>query len=158
MAVVEAARQTDRMAMSPEEELAESFDEIALADSGKIMLPVELIEEGSGAEDNSNEAIESVDRKEDESPSASGPSDSIYSGPSDVSRHSGPRSLAPLGDYIGKKDLLLRLFQSDYFDAWIGLAYLWRYNGKDVGLQYFICERMRQRPLGEIEFVLPQIW
>lgn len=59
----------------------------------------------------------------------------------------------------GSKELLLRLLQSEHFVAWIGLNYLWKYSSaRDVGLQYFICEQLKRRPLAEIEFILPQIW
>lgn len=166
MAVLQG-RQTDPAMVEGEKEeegrgsksLEDSFQEIALADSGKLMLPMDMIEE-PGSDDGGDDDGDGIGPTADTPPDISSPMDeSVYSaGPSDISRHSGPRSMAPLSEYIGKKDLLLRLLQSDYFDAWIGLAYLWRYNGKDVGLQYFICERMRERPLGEIEFVLPQIW
>ncbi len=110
-----------------------SFQEITLkdhVDSGKIML--ETLEDEQEQVDLSKSSVASE-------VSTTAPSDNLV-------------------DYTGSKDLLLRLFQSDYFDSWIGLNYLWRYNSKDVGIQYFLCERLKDRPIGEIEFVLPQIW
>lgn len=116
-----------------------SFQDIALVDSGKVMLALEEAEDKK--------------RSQEDSPAPSAPTASAAG----MERHAS-RSPVMLGEYVGKKDLLLRLIKSDYFDAWIGLAYLWKYDGKDVGLQYFLCERMKERPMGEIEFVLPQIW
>lgn len=61
-------------------------------------------------------------------------------------------------EFGSRKDMLLRLLESEHFDAWIGLSYLWKYNGKDVGIQFYLCEKLKARPLEEIEFLLPQIW
>jgi hypothetical protein len=58
------------------------------------------------------------------------------------------------------KEGLLALIQSDHFDAWMALACLWRVagGGREVGLQFYVCERLKGRPQDEIEFLLPQIW
>lgn len=124
--------------------LEDSFQEIALADSGKVMLNVFDAGPSLGDSFSSADVNGSVDLAGDKSGNpASG---------------SGIQAPTSLSEYTGTKDLLFRLIRSDYFDAWIGLNYLWKYNGKDVGLQYFLCERLRERPMSEIEFVLPQIW
>jgi len=56
-------------------------------------------------------------------------------------------------------DSLEAILDAEYFDAWTGLGCLWRHSfgGKQKGLHYVVCERLRDRPIGEIEFVLPQI-
>lgn len=125
--------------------LEESFQEIALADSGKVMLNVFDADPTLGAVLGSPVLPES---------SADGTVDEVVQETVRSTRIAAP----PLAEFTGTKELLFRLIQSDYFDAWIGLNYLWKYNGKDVGLQYFLCERLRERPMSEIEFVLPQIW
>lgn len=124
--------------------LENKFQDIALADSGKVMLKASL---HMGMEDDVDNLLPETVEPAVESPSVQ---DDCYK-----SR----RKLVSLGEeYVGTKDLLLRLLKSDYFDAWIGLNYLWQYSGKDSGMQYFLCERLKERPYGEIEFVLPQIW
>jgi hypothetical protein len=124
--------------------LENSFQEIALADSGKVMLNVFDAGPSLGDSFSSADMSGSVENAGDK---PEGPANS-----------SGIQVPTSLSEYTGTKDLLFRLIRSDYFDAWIGLNYLWKYNGKDVGLQYFLCERLRERPMSEIEFVLPQIW
>lgn len=56
-------------------------------------------------------------------------------------------------------DSMEAILDAEYFDAWTGLACLWRHStgGKQKGLHYVVCERLRDRPIDEIEFVLPQI-
>lgn len=58
------------------------------------------------------------------------------------------------------KEGLLQMIQSDHFDAWMALACLWKVagGGREVGLQFYVCERLKGRPQDEIEFLLPQIW
>jgi len=142
--------------------LEESFQEIALVDSGKLMLPVGSREDMESTSFSDDPSVHPVSHYQSPAemwatPTPS-PETSIPTSAPSQSASPSQRSLVPLGNCVGGKDMLLRLLQSDYFDAWIGLAYLWRYNGRDVGLQYLLCERMRQRPMDEIEFVLPQIW
>lgn len=57
-----------------------------------------------------------------------------------------------------RKSGLLRLFNSDFFDASMALSYLWKYNQRETGIQVAICERLRAMPIGETEFLLPQLW
>lgn len=53
---------------------------------------------------------------------------------------------------------LLRLFNSEFFDASMALGYLLRYNHDEAGIQHAVCERLRERPPEELEFLLPQLW
>jgi phosphatidylinositol 4-kinase len=57
--------------------------------------------------------------------------------------------------FASKKSWLLRLFQSDFFDAWIALSYLFKY--PDLGIQEYLCSRMKYFPISEIEFLIPQL-
>lgn len=59
-------------------------------------------------------------------------------------------------EYSSRKGWLLRLFQSDFFNTWIAVSYLFRY--PDIGIQYYLCEELKKSPLIEIEFILPQLW
>ena len=61
-------------------------------------------------------------------------------------------------DANGRRSGLLRLFNSDFFDASMALGYLLRYNREESGIQYAVCERLRERPQEELEFLLPQFW
>ena len=62
------------------------------------------------------------------------------------------------GDLLSRKAGLLRLFNSDFFNANMAICYLQKYNRRDAGIQFVICEKMRNMSLDELEFVLPQIW
>ncbi|KAI9474221.1 MAG: kinase-like domain-containing protein [Benjaminiella poitrasii] len=52
--------------------------------------------------------------------------------------------------------LLLRLFTSEYFNAWIAISYIFRYPD-NVGIQHYLCTQLRNFPIAEIEFFLPQL-
>ncbi|KAL2917820.1 Phosphatidylinositol 4-kinase pik1alpha (PI4-kinase)(PtdIns-4-kinase) [Polyrhizophydium stewartii] len=51
---------------------------------------------------------------------------------------------------------LLRLFESDFFDARLALSYLHRHPDS-VGIQHYICNELRRFPENDIEFLLPQL-
>ncbi|KAJ3225831.1 Phosphatidylinositol 4-kinase pik1alpha (PI4-kinase)(PtdIns-4-kinase) [Clydaea vesicula] len=57
---------------------------------------------------------------------------------------------------MSSNDLLLRLFQSDYFDARLAIQYLHRYNN-NIGIQHYICNRLKNFPSKDVEFLLPQL-
>jgi len=52
--------------------------------------------------------------------------------------------------------MLLRLFKSEYFNAWIAISYLFKYPDA-VGIQHYLCNELKRFPLDEIEFFLPQL-
>ncbi|KAI8890279.1 hypothetical protein K501DRAFT_168912 [Backusella circina FSU 941] len=52
--------------------------------------------------------------------------------------------------------LLLRLFTSEFFNSWIAVSYLFRYSD-NVGIQHYLCNRLKKFPVSEIEFFLPQL-
>ncbi|KAJ1735240.1 Phosphatidylinositol 4-kinase pik1alpha (PI4-kinase)(PtdIns-4-kinase) [Coemansia biformis] len=52
--------------------------------------------------------------------------------------------------------LLLRLFTSQFFDAWLAVSYIFRYPHV-VGVQHYLCNELRKFPLAEAEFFLPQL-
>ena len=52
---------------------------------------------------------------------------------------------------------LLRLFQSEFFNTWMAVSYLYKYPD-NVGLQYYLCETLTHLPIAAIEFMLPQLW
>ncbi|KAF8937767.1 Phosphatidylinositol 4-kinase pik1alpha (PI4-kinase)(PtdIns-4-kinase) [Dissophora ornata] len=52
--------------------------------------------------------------------------------------------------------MLLRLFRSEYFNAWIAVSYLFKYPDA-VGIQHYLCNELKKFPLDEIEFFLPQL-
>ncbi|EPZ32863.1 Phosphatidylinositol 4-kinase domain-containing protein [Rozella allomycis CSF55] len=54
-----------------------------------------------------------------------------------------------------KKGLLLRLFESEHFDPYIALSYLFKY--EDPGIQEYLCVRLKEFPPEAIEFLLPQL-
>lgn len=56
-----------------------------------------------------------------------------------------------------KKSWLLRLFQSQFFDPYVAISYLWKYQD-DIGVQDYLCGRFAQFSMEEIEFLLPQLW
>ncbi|KAI9304177.1 kinase-like domain-containing protein, partial [Cunninghamella echinulata] len=53
-------------------------------------------------------------------------------------------------------DLLLRLFNSEYFNTWIAISYLFKYSD-NIGIQRYLCDALKRFPLVEIEFFLPQL-
>ncbi|KAI8888011.1 hypothetical protein K501DRAFT_330227 [Backusella circina FSU 941] len=53
-------------------------------------------------------------------------------------------------------ELLLRLFTSEYFNAWIAISYIFRYPD-NLGIQHYLCTQLRKFPIAEIEFFLPQL-
>lgn len=53
-------------------------------------------------------------------------------------------------------DSLLRLINSDFFDSSQAVFYLHKYRNI-VGIQYFICEKIKLFPNEEIDFLLPQL-
>lgn len=50
---------------------------------------------------------------------------------------------------------LLRLFSSELFSHWMALHYLFKQD--QVGIHYYICNRLRSLPLEEVEFIIPQL-
>ncbi|KAI8983002.1 kinase-like domain-containing protein [Pilobolus umbonatus] len=52
--------------------------------------------------------------------------------------------------------LLLRLFNSEFFNSWIAVSYLFRYSD-NVGIQHYLCTELKKFPVSEIEFFLPQL-
>ncbi|KAI9279539.1 kinase-like domain-containing protein [Sporodiniella umbellata] len=52
--------------------------------------------------------------------------------------------------------LLLRLFTSEFFNAWIAISYLFRYSD-NVGIQHYLCAELKKFPVSEVEFFLPQL-
>lgn len=57
---------------------------------------------------------------------------------------------------IMSNSLLLRLFTSEYFNAWIAISYLFKYP-ENVGIQHYLCSQLKKFPVNEIEFFLPQL-
>lgn len=55
------------------------------------------------------------------------------------------------------KGLLLRLFQSDLFTPTQAVYYLYKYS-TEPGIQFYLCERIKDMPSEQVEFLLPQIW
>ncbi|KAH6578932.1 hypothetical protein BASA60_003469 [Batrachochytrium salamandrivorans] len=51
---------------------------------------------------------------------------------------------------------LLRLFESDFFDARLALSYLHKHSDS-VGIHHYICDALRKFPDNDIEFLLPQL-
>ncbi|TPX30520.1 hypothetical protein SmJEL517_g05931 [Synchytrium microbalum] len=51
---------------------------------------------------------------------------------------------------------LLRLFQSDFFDARLAVSYLYRYPDT-VGIQFYVCNRLKSMPHDHVIFLLPQL-
>lgn len=62
------------------------------------------------------------------------------------------------GDVISRRAGLLRLFRSDFFDSGMAVGYLWKYNKREVGVQFAVCEKLKAMPVRELEFLLPQLW
>lgn len=59
--------------------------------------------------------------------------------------------------FISSKSLLLRLFQSELFTAIQALHYLQKYP-KEPGIQYYLCERLKELPEEDVEVIMPQLW
>lgn len=59
--------------------------------------------------------------------------------------------------FISSKALLLRLFQSELFTEVQALHYLQKYSN-EPGIQYYLCERLKEFPEEEIEILIPQLW
>lgn len=53
--------------------------------------------------------------------------------------------------------LLLRLFESQFFNSWIAVSYLFKYSNH-IGIQEYLCLRLAEFPIDEIQFLLPQLW
>ncbi|TPX38390.1 1-phosphatidylinositol 4-kinase [Synchytrium endobioticum] len=51
---------------------------------------------------------------------------------------------------------LLRLFQSEFFDARLAVFYLHRYP-ENVGIQYYVCDQLKRMPFQDLLFLLPQL-
>jgi len=69
--------------------------------------------------------------------------------PQDVSRRS-PEAKAKC-----QTDLLLRLFDSNFFDEWMAVSYLFKHSG--TGIEDYICNRLYDFPDRKLEKYLPQI-
>ncbi|KAI3645280.1 hypothetical protein MP228_011444 [Amoeboaphelidium protococcarum] len=52
--------------------------------------------------------------------------------------------------------LLLRLFQSQFFSTWLAVSYLYKHID-NIGVQFYLCHRLKEFPVQEIEFLLPQL-
>lgn len=59
--------------------------------------------------------------------------------------------------FISSKALLLRLFQSELFTPIQALHYLQKYSN-EPGIQYYLCERLKEFSETDIEFLIPQLW
>jgi phosphatidylinositol 4-kinase len=53
-------------------------------------------------------------------------------------------------------DSLLRLFNSEFFNAWIAVSYIFKYPDNN-DLQRYLCASLKKFPSTEIEFFLPQL-
>lgn len=58
---------------------------------------------------------------------------------------------------ISSKALLLRLFKSELFTAVQALHYLQKYSN-EPGIQYYLCERLKELPEEDVEVLIPQLW
>ncbi|KAI9593126.1 kinase-like domain-containing protein [Syncephalis fuscata] len=56
---------------------------------------------------------------------------------------------------MSSHQLLLRLFNSEYFNSWLAVSYLFHYPD-NIGIQHYLCNELSKFPLNEIEFFLPQ--
>ena len=59
--------------------------------------------------------------------------------------------------FISSKALLLRLFQSELFTTVQALHYLRKYSN-EPGIQYYLCERLKELPEEDVEVIIPQLW
>ena len=55
----------------------------------------------------------------------------------------------------GRTDLLLRLFDSSFFDEWMAVSYLHKHSG--TGIEDYICNRLYDFPEAKVEKYLPQL-
>eukprot|EP00917_Polyrhabdina_sp_WS-2016_P025008 GHVP01053950.1.p1 GENE.GHVP01053950.1~~GHVP01053950.1.p1 ORF type:complete len:744 (+),score=103.45 GHVP01053950.1:346-2577(+) len=62
---------------------------------------------------------------------------------------------APSNKQRSGNDLLLRFIESEHFNAHIALKYLSQYG--EPGIQYFLCMKLRESSICDIEFILPQL-
>ncbi|KAK4534240.1 hypothetical protein CDCA_CDCA01G0265 [Cyanidium caldarium] len=105
-----------------------------------------------------DEATDSVDAPMTNGGSASGPQ--VKEAPTEavraaaVAKPSGARGgTAANGASMG---WLLRLFRSDFFDAWMAVTYLYRYR-KTRGVLEYLCNELYNLNLDELELYLPQL-
>lgn len=64
-------------------------------------------------------------------------------------------TIQSVGTY--KRDWLLRLFESEFFNAHLAVSYLHQYS-ETTGIQHYLCERIwRDVPIHEISFFIPQL-
>jgi hypothetical protein len=61
----------------------------------------------------------------------------------------------PVPPPTGKTDLLLRFFDSQFFDSWIALTYLYKSNSP--GVQDYLCNRLYELPEAGLERYLLQL-
>jgi hypothetical protein len=61
------------------------------------------------------------------------------------------------GKIYSTKALLLRLFQSELFTAVQALHYLQKYSN-EPGIQYYLCERLKELPEQNVDILIPQLW
>lgn len=69
-----------------------------------------------------------------------------------------PRQMqkSPITQY-SSKNMLLRLFQSELFTCTQAVYYLYKY-ASDPGIQFYLCERLKDMPYHKVEFLFPQLW
>jgi hypothetical protein len=70
-----------------------------------------------------------------------------------------PSLLSTMSSSTGSGQMwLLRLFQSEFFNTWIAVSYLFKYP-EVVGIQHYLCSRLRDEfPVEDVQFLLPQLW
>ena len=69
-----------------------------------------------------------------------------------------PKDVSPrpqVGEPKSQTDLLLRLFDSNFFDEWMAVSYLFKHSG--TGIEDYICNRLYDFPDRKLEKYLPQI-
>eukprot|EP00887_Chlorella_sp_A99_P002805 scaffold6.g2805.t1 len=59
------------------------------------------------------------------------------------------------GEQATKGDLLMRFFESEWFDTWIAVTYLFK--STSPGVQDYLCNRLYTLPVGDIERYLSQL-
>ncbi|KAI9293603.1 kinase-like protein [Neoconidiobolus thromboides FSU 785] len=57
---------------------------------------------------------------------------------------------------MSSHSLLLRLFNSEFFNPWFAVSYLHRYP-ENIGIQHYLCNRLKEFPNNETIFFLPQL-
>ncbi|KAG4304892.1 hypothetical protein PORY_001567 [Pneumocystis oryctolagi] len=60
------------------------------------------------------------------------------------------------GSKTSGNDLLLRFFESAHFNSYLCVAYLARYPN-NIGIHHYLCSRLKEFSMAEIEFFLPQL-